>query len=651
MKTTTHYTSDKSITRLRSPRYSCVEMILGGPRPYVLLLFVPFFLVLFCSSLFAAQLENLSWESSSRSTRVTLTLDGAANMTKHILPATKLSPQRFYLDVESTLPSAGIPRFIRVEDGRLDKIRIGLHQTSMRIVFDIGPDQSCLMHLTNGAEGGLIVDVIISEQPRKSMLESPSAVGVMSQETETVVKRDFAHVDEPPVPEEPSVAMETEPVFQRPEESEAMFSLWGELFGYTAQDLENDGYDDDALSHVQARVGGELEQDLSSGYVLQGRVGMEFDRLYYDADEADEDTEVRLYEGYLLLTAPSWDVSLGKQRVRWGKSDQLSPLDSLNPEDLRQFMTLDLEERKDPSWLARLRTYGETFTFEAVVSPWFEESDLDYFDSDWALYRNLRQTILSHPDIPAALKSYAEALRVHEREPSDSVENMSGAVRLLWQTERADFALSYRYGWETLPTIVSFPVKNIRYDGDPETDPTALLATAVFTDEMVEARYNRQKIAGFEWETVLDLIGLRGEIAYIDKISFLASDLTSTRHDVGHLVTGIDYTSEEEWYFNLQTSWMHIFDYDKQILYFEQDNVALLGEIRKPIWRGNLEFATRYNYTLTDGSSYVQPSMTLKYFPNTACELGINLFSGDGDTLLGSYDQADQVYMRLDISL
>ena len=73
----------------------------------------------------------------------------------------------------------------------------------------------------------------------------------------------------------------------------------------------------------------------------------------------------------------------------------------------------------------------------------------------------------------------------------------------------------------------------------------------------------------------------------------------------------------------------------------------MLGEISKPVWRGNLEFALQYNYTITDQSSYLQPSVTLKYFRNLECETGANIFSGDDDTLLGSYDRNDQVYIRI----
>ncbi len=606
-----------------------------------LLLAVLILSFLFQTSLFAAELQNISWETAPASTRVILKWDGPVALSQHRLPATKLSPQRYYVDAKSSSPSARLPRSIRVEDGRLNKIRLGLHNANMRVVFDVEPDQKCQISLTSVTDGMIAEVTIASSSAPQSVSEPslPASVGETAKQESP---------NEIPLAE---LAPQAALVWSQPQETTCQVTMWAELFGYSAKDMTDDDYDDDTLSRLQARVGGSLERELSSAYVLETRVQLEGDRLYYDAGEADEDTEVDLYEASLALSAPTWDLSVGKQRIRWGKSDQLSPLDSLNPEDLRQFMTLDLEERKEPSWLARVRKFGESFTLEAIISPWFEESELDYFDSDWALYRNLRQTILAHPDIPPSLKSYASALRVHERKPSNSLENMSGSVRLLWQTNQADFALSYRYGWETLPTIISFPVKNIDYNGDPETDPTALLTTAVLTDEAVEARYKRQKIVGLEWETVIDLIGFRGEVAYIDKIAFLSSDLTSKRRDVGHLVTGIDYTSETEWYFNLQGSWLRIFNYDRDLLYFEQDNVALLGEIRKPVWRGNLEFAIRYNYTLTDNSSYLQPSVVLKYFPNTTCEIGANFFSGQGETLFGSYDQADQVYVRLNVSL
>ena len=401
------------------------------------------------------------------------------------------------------------------------------------------------------------------------------------------------------------------------------------------------------MSRLRSRLHVQHDSHLQRGLKLQGRVALEWDHLDSDNGYVGNDNDLNLYEAYLKLRGESWDFSVGRQRVRWGKSDQLSPLDSINPDDMRQFMTIDLEERKIPSWLARLRLYRSKFTIETIFMPWFEKSELDYFDSDWALYRNLRQIVAENPHLPQSIKDYALGLGVDKHQPSDSLGNISAALRLLWQAAGSDFALSYRYGWESLPTIRSFPVKNIIFSGDPHSRPTDFLSSADLSDEEVDAHYKRQQIVGFEWETVFGLVGFRGEIAYFDHLSLLSSDLTSISKEVVHAVAGVDYTSVNEWYFNLQTSWYRILSYEGRILYFDQDNVSLLGEISKTLWRGNLELSTRYNYTLTDGGYYLQPAVTLKYFANIECEVGVMVFGGDGETMLGSYDQADQFYAKV----
>ena len=421
-------------------------------------------------------------------------------------------------------------------------------------------------------------------------------------------------------------------------------SLWGWVQGFSAHDTRKDRAEDHKLSRLQGRMGAEWEKELDPESLLELHAAIALDRIFYDSDEADEETDVKLHETYLQFNRPDWDVSFGKQRVRWGKSDQFSPVDSINPQDFRQFVTVDLEERALPSWLLRNRWYGDSIGLETIIQPWFKKSEIDYFDSDWAIYRNLRQSIIDNPSAPAGLKDYTRNIRVNAHKPNKSLENVSAAARFTWQTEQTDFAVSYHYGWETLPTITSFPVKNINYSGGRNIDLGQLLADAVFTNERVQARYKRQRTIGFEWETALDPIGFRGELAYIDNVAFLSSDLTSVRKAVTPLVSGIDYTSATEWYFNLQGSWYHIHDYTGEILYFEEDTVSVFGEINKPVWRGNLEFSTKYNYTLTDKSSYLQPSVTLKYFRNLECEIGAMFFNGDEDTLMGSYDHADQVY-------
>ncbi|MEA3544241.1 MAG: AMIN domain-containing protein, partial [Thermodesulfobacteriota bacterium] len=540
------------------------------------------FIWLFPTVTTAAQLLKIDSSSTPELSRIILTLDENTSFKAQQLPASQHAPKRCYIDLYNTRRSQALPPWIAVNDANIAKIRTGVHATTFRIVLDLKHGGNCT--ISSGTKTAQIfMDVEpppaakLTQEEQQEILSAKSNKKSLSEPAET--NREYS------INSEPSTL---DSAIQKNHK----LSAWGWVQGFSAVDLKDEPAEHDQFSRLRARAGASLDNDLNDDDSLQAQVAIDIDYLNYDNNFAADETEINLHETYLRLNTPDWDFSLGKQQVRWGKSDQLSPLDRINPEDLRQFLTQDMEERKIPSWLARLNWYGQRFSIETILSPWFEKSELDYFDSDWALYRHLRQTIIDHPLIPPELKDYVAALSVHEQQPSDSLENMSAALRLTWQMEQTDIGFSYRYGWETLPTIISFPVKIISTGADPQADPALLLRDSILTDEQIEARYKRQQIIGFEWESAFEHIGFRGEIAHIDKVAFLTRDLTSQRKTVGHLVTGIDYTSETEWYFNLQASWYKIFDYDAEILYFERDNLSLLGEIRKSAWRGNLEFST-----------------------------------------------------------
>ena len=588
---------------------------------------------------YAAVLQGIDVVSFDESTDVTLRIDEKVRSQHDYLPASDSAPARCYVDLYSTSLNQSVPSSLLVDGQRLSKVRTGRYPTKLRIVLDLQKDYVCTVVYSASVPSQIQISVT-SSSPLPVKQETASQPELTEPETQLSTE---------PSADTTTVSTETNSQLSAfTATGKKGISAWGWAQYYSAYDTRKDDAEDHKLSRLRGRFGADWDKELSPDNMLELHAAIDLDRIFYDSDLADDDTDIKVYETYMQFNGSDWDVSFGKQRVRWGKSDQLSPVDSINPQDFRQFITVDLEDRALPSWMLRNRWYGEAIGIETIVQPWFLESELEYFDSDWALYRNLRRAIIDNPLAPPDLKDYIRNLRVDEDEPGKTLENMSAAARFTWKTEQADFALSYHYGWETLPTITSFPVKNINYSSDP--DLGKLLEDAVFTDEKVQAKYKRQQTIGFEWETVLDPIGFRGEIAYIDHVAFLSSDLTSKRKPVTHLVSGIDYTSENEWYLNLQGSWFYIHDYSDEILYFEENTVSALGEIRKPVWRGNLELAVQYNYTFTDQSSYLQPSATLKYFPNLECEIGADIFSGDGDTLLGFYDRADQVYGRVRIS-
>ncbi len=430
------------------------------------------------------------------------------------------------------------------------------------------------------------------------------------------------------------------------------FTFGGWIEGLGAWDTENDSPTEQSyLFRNRVRLESDWRHRFDLNNRLKVRISLDSDYLKMGGgDKSYNDYNFTLHEGYLLFSHCNITTTIGRQIVRWGKTDQLSPVDNLNPQDLRLFILPELEERKIPIWMLRVQGFGNNWSWEGIYIPWFANSDIDYFDSDWAIFRHLREDI-NRSALPPEYKIYADkTMHVKRDKPAHTLGNGEFGGRVSFTLGRVDFSLSYLYGWENQPTIESFPIKNLEVDGSFSGDDLDLIPTIpdlIFTDENIRATYKRQQVTGFEFETTIGNFGLRGEAAHFDRMAFLTSDLTSKRHPVFHTVVGIDYSGTDDWYCNLQASYLKIMNYNSEILYFKDENIALMGKISKHFFNHNLELGLRYNYTITDKSYYLEPKLTLKYFTDLNLELGANFLGGDKDTLFGSFRNNDQLFVRI----
>jgi hypothetical protein len=371
----------------------------------------------------------------------------------------------------------------------------------------------------------------------------------------------------------------------------------------------------------------------------------EADYLYMGRDHANEDFDLDLFEAYVFYGQGPFELQTGKQIVRWGKADQVSPVDNLNPQDLRELITWPTEERKLPVWMVRARWFFEKVTLEGVFLPVFEPSDIEFFDSDWAIYRQVRDEIRRAPLSPD-LQSYLLSRGVNRNKPARTLRNSEWGGRITGTYGGWDLGVSFLYTREDMPHTASFPIKNIRLPGTFSGDALlAALDEAILTDEHIEVVYPRQKIYGIEFETTVGIFGLRGESAWFDQATFLRDDLTSTTKPVLHSIAGIDYTGVAGWYTNVQLAHRYIHSFEDSILFFKRHNVSLLGEVSRTALRGRLEAAFKYNLDLHDGGYFLEPSVTAKFINRLDVTLGLHIFGGDDDTFLGYYDDNDQVFL------
>jgi hypothetical protein len=369
------------------------------------------------------------------------------------------------------------------------------------------------------------------------------------------------------------------------------------------------------------------------------------DFLYFGKQDQTDDHDLDLHEAKWEHTDKNYGFSLGRQIVRWGKTDQLSPVDTLNPEDLREFIFPEYEERKIPVWMAHLDLFFDDFTLEGVYIPWFEKSKIDYFQTNWSVFKHTKKQIQASL-LPAYLKDYAANLQVHEHDPDTEAEF---ALRLSTTVKNIDLGVSFHRTTEDIPYIKNFPVKNIDVRKDISgAGLVSGLNTAVLTHENIEVEYKPTIIAGIEFETTLADFGLRGEAAWQENESFLTASLTSVRKPSFTTVLGADYTTAKDIYLNLQFAHRHIADYTSDILFFEQDTYTLLGEINRNIFSDWLNVSIHYSKTLNTDEWYISPRLKYTYVTNLECTLGAALFSGSSDTWFGNVRDFDLFF--LDVS-
>jgi hypothetical protein len=409
---------------------------------------------------------------------------------------------------------------------------------------------------------------------------------------------------------------------RRPEEA----SRWGklDLSGFLkvkgAQELHESGYPEQArMARGTGRIEGKwtLPQAGSApgGETTHVLASLQYDYLGFGPDPSDDDQNLDLFEGYLLHATPGWDLRLGRQIVRWGKTDQISPVDNLNPQDLREFFIPELEDRKLPNWMARIRAFPDDagplggIALEAVFIPFFEQNDFDWTGNTWAL-----------------LGVEDTGLRINEDEPGQGLENSDYGLRAAATVGGWDLAVSWLAATEKTPRL--------RLDPFNPKGPT------------LRGDYGRQNIFGFEFETTLDSFGFRGEAAYFDRQSINTEDFNPASSPVAHWVVGLDYIGEDDWYANIQLSHQHLFEYDEDALFLKRDNFFLNGELNREFWRGNFMLKLRYAVDLHDGGSFITPEAILTYFRNLELSMGANAFFGPKNSLFGRYRDNDQAFLR-----
>lgn len=409
----------------------------------------------------------------------------------------------------------------------------------------------------------------------------------------------------------------------------------------------------------------ETQQDIETRLRLENKIELKdwdtliqlntearFEALIHKGQHFENDADFLLREAYLQVRKPKYSFSLGRQTVTWGKLDNLIVLDRFSPQDYKWFILYDKQERKLPVPMAKFDYFGEQFDIEAVLAPFFQPSAVPFFDSDWAVYDQLKRTIQEGP-YPAAVKDMVRRINTVEKDElvDQTLDNLQCALRWRQRMEGADVSFYYLYVNNSLPGLREETANgNVlkRFLSFPnDTNLAQLLALApTDADLTLIEEHPRTQVFGIDAESTLGAFGLRGEFAFASGQPYLRSDFSYVRKDALTLGLGIDHTTANNLYCNLQFIETFILDYEP-LFPEEEFGHQITTTLTKEFLRGKFILALKDAYNISYGDWMLNPKLTYKIRDELETTLAGFIFNGKPTTMFGRYSKKDLFYLQL----
>ncbi len=340
------------------------------------------------------------------------------------------------------------------------------------------------------------------------------------------------------------------------------------------------------------------------------------------------------------------DVSVGKQRIAWGKADKLNPTDTLNPDDFTDIFDFGAHVPSTAAVVTYTFPYEITLTgvwLPAVRPILTSEAYPQVKELATAQQQGVLMKSMSVPGVGVALGKNDIV------SPSFDLEHSMQALRLEGSIWGLDLSLSYFHGFEDIPVLKEADAQlGTAEDG-------SILATV-----NTRSGYMAFQQVGMDVATDLAGVGLWAEAALVmpEGVKTLVTtplspqgDRTRTLSDDPYpkVTVGGDYTFEGGFYLNLQYAHGLAHEIDKDMA-----SEYLVGRLQKKFFEETLMLALNGGFATPEwgkiGDQYgylVNPEISYRPFDNLELLLGAYLVEGQGEeSLFSTLDGADQVYLK-----
>jgi hypothetical protein len=378
--------------------------------------------------------------------------------------------------------------------------------------------------------------------------------------------------------------------------------------------LYGDDYGPGSNLHLQlvGTLTGELNEN------LELRLGGRFDGHYQGGDApAYDQSEFDYDETWLRYRAGDWRLTLGGQRIVWGRTDEISPTDRLSTRDFTRFILDDLRNRRRANPAVRLEWFGSDVSVDLVYLPLFREAELPGAGSIWFPVDAERGAIAGlnlEEEAAAALQG-----AVLQNEVSG---DGGGGLRIKRFGDTFDYAVTLQRVRNPEP-----------YFAFLEQGPAG---------PVLETVYPRTWVAGGDFGVAVANWTFRFEGAWLSDQAYTDGDFVQRTTDAVNWVFGGEvFPGDRDLRLTVQLAGTHLLDAEDPI---DRENIlAFTGELEGPFggnrWRGQL----RWWAGLNRSDVYLNPEIVFTGWEPSEVYLGLNFFEGDRGTLGDFYGRNDMI--------
>ena len=409
----------------------------------------------------------------------------------------------------------------------------------------------------------------------------------------------------------------------------ASFNLEEALFTRSVQDANHTEY-----VHADAYVEKQLNEHWD--IKLSARVDGTYQRGKHSTDYSDTDFDYG--DSYIRYRDEAYRITVGAQTIRWGKVDNLGPLDNMATLDLSRGTLFKWGENYRASPAIRLESFLEQGKLDFVYLPEFREAELADKEDVWYPidFRNGR--ILGFKSNPL-MSTIVQNARVDDDISSDD----GFGARYSTTVDSFDLGVTLQYVRLSAPY---YHINESIRQALQSSNPANALSAAANAPYTFQEEHPKNWIVGadaaFDWQSAT----WRMEAGWFSDMPATTSTLEYKTYN------GFQWAGSAEFYpgdadtrINLQLSGRHIDEKDKIL---DLDNVvALSGEVESLFANDRWKLSGRFNVGLSDKDYLLSPEIAFLGWEPFEVYTAYHYLDGAEQTIGGFYQRNNMLMFGL----